>query len=80
MILYHCTTNKKLQRYLNTGYIISPVRGWSYIESAEKWCKHTGRNIILKIECDIAYPLPDHKPLYHSFWTPENIYKWEILL
>lgn len=79
MILYHCTNKKKLQQYKDTGCILMPVRGWRYLSSAENWCKHTLRDIILKIECDVAYPLPDHKPMFHSYWTPENIYKYEVI-
>jgi hypothetical protein len=76
MILYHCTTDNKLKKYLNTGCILMPVRGWNNINSARNWCKRTGRNIILKFECTTAYPLPDHKPMFHSYWTPENIHSW----
>ncbi len=79
MKLYHCTTDKKLLKYKQTGFIISPVRGWKYLQSAINWNKKTGRNIILEIECKESFPLPDHKPLYHSFWTPENIYKFEVV-
>ena len=77
MILYHCTTTRKIDKYKKTGYIMSPVRGWNNIESAQKWCIKTGRDKILKLECNTAYPLPDHRPLYHSYWTPENINTWE---
>jgi len=80
MILYHCTTDKKLKKYIATGCILMPVRGWNNIDSAKKWNKHTHRNIILKIHCGEVYPLPDHRPMFHAYWTPENIYKWEILL
>jgi|WetSurMetagenome_2_1015567.scaffolds.fasta_scaffold03341_13 hypothetical protein len=79
MILYHCTTEKKLQKYKHTGCILMPVRGWAYLESAKNWNKKTGRTIILKIICNLAYPLSDHRPLYHSYWTPENIKKWEVI-
>jgi hypothetical protein len=79
MILYHCTTDRKYKRYQQTGHIIMPVRGWNNLESAKKWNKHTGRNIILKLKCEVAYPLPDHKPMFHSYWTPENIYVWDII-
>ena len=79
MILYHCTTDKKLKRYKDTGAILSPVRGWKFIESAKKWSIKTGRNIILKIDCDTAFPLPDHKPRGHAYWTDQNIRNYEII-
>ena len=79
MIIYHCTTPKKYERYLVSKQILSPVRGWKWLNSAKDWGKRTGRNIILEIDCETVYPLPDHKPLYHSFWTPENITHWKII-
>lgn len=79
MILYHCTTKSKIERYEKTGAIIPPVRSWKWINSAKEWNKKTGRNIILEIECNESYPLPDHKPLYHSYWTPEYIRSWKII-
>jgi len=78
IILYHCTTDKKLQRYQTTGGILSPVRGWIFENSAREWCRKTGRNIILKIEVETVYPLPDHKPIGHSYWSPDFVRKWEL--
>lgn len=77
--LFHCTTPHKIERYKSTGFIVSPVRGWKYINSAKEWGKKTGRSVIVEFECEIAYPLPDHKPLYHSYWTPENIKDYKII-
>ena len=79
MILYHCTTPKKLDRYKKTGCILSPVRGWKYINSAKNWCKKTGRSIILKIETGTAYPLPDHQPRGHAFWIDDNIRNYKAI-
>lgn len=76
MVGYHVTTVKKLKKYGATGCILSPVRFWKYKDSAIAWSKKTGRDIILSINITVAYPLPDHKPLYHAYWTPENIDKW----
>jgi len=75
MIGYHVTTKKKLARYQTNNIILPPVRFWPTLEIASKWRKKTGRDIILKIEMDISYPLPDHKP---ARWTPEIIRTWEI--
>lgn len=79
MKLYHCTTPKKLKRYKNTGCILSPVRAWRYINSAKNWCKKTGRTIILEFDVKEYYPLPDHKPLGHAYWTPEYIRNWNLI-
>ena len=79
MILFHCTTPKKLERYKNTGCILSPVRAWKFLNSAKAWNKRTGRTIILKFEVDEAYPLPDHKPMGHAYWADENIREWQII-
>lgn len=77
LTLYHCTTKRKLDRYKATGCILSPVRGWRYMDSARTWGKRTGRDIILKIEVGVAWPLPDHYPRYHAYWADENIKEWE---
>ena len=37
MIVYHVTSYKKLQRYLKSGRILSPVRGWMSIEHARRF-------------------------------------------
>ena len=79
MKLYHCTTEKKLKRYKATGCILSPVRGWIYLNSAKEWCKKTGRNIILEIDAEKSYPLPDHRPLGHAHWVDENIRQYKVL-
>lgn len=80
MILYHCTTPHKLERYIGSKQIFSPVRGWKWLNSAKEWNKKTGRTIILEIETtENVYPLPDHKPLFHSFWTSDNIKSWKII-
>lgn len=68
---YHVTTTNKLKRYENTGAILPPVRFWPNLLTAQRWAKRTGRDLILKIETGISYPLPDHEP---AFWTPETIY------
>lgn len=76
---YHVTTTKRLQRYLETGAILPPVRFWRFLSSAEAWAKKTGRNTILRIaDVKEAYPLPDHHPRGHAWWTPEIVRAWEI--
>ena len=79
MEIFHCTTPKRLKRYKDTGCILSPVRGWKYLKSAENWCKKTGRTIIIKFDAEKYYPLPDHKPLGHAFWCDEYIRNYKII-
>ena len=79
MIGYHVTTKKKMERYKRTGSILPPVRFWAYKSSAEAWKKRASRDMILKIEVETAYPLPDHKPAGHAFWSPEVVREWSTL-
>jgi hypothetical protein len=76
MVGYHVTTRKKVARYVSTGCILEPVRFWSNRESAVAWMKKTGRDVILAIPVGVAYPLPDHKPRGHAFWTDRNVRNW----
>jgi len=76
MILYHCTTDKKISRYIASERILAPVRGFNTYEAAVEWNKHTGRNIILKFQTDgeHTYPLPDHKQSSgKAYWTDKDI-------
>lgn len=50
MVVYHVTSFKKLNKYLETGYIKPPVRAWENIEQAERMSKSTGRKIILRLK------------------------------
>lgn len=76
---YHVTTPKKLARYEATGCILEPVRFWVVWDSARAWAERTGRSVILQIEVPpgLAYPLPDHKPRGHAWWTDQIIRRWE---
>ena len=76
VIGYHVTTPKKLARYIATSCILPPVRFWQFPNSAREWARRTGRTIILRIEVKEAYPLPDHKPRGHAWWTPDMVRKW----
>lgn len=67
---FHVTTARKVERYKATGAILPPVRFWPDRSTAERWAKRTGRDVILEIECGVAYPMPDHKP---AMWTPEMV-------
>lgn len=75
MKLYHVTTPKKLARYISTGAILPPVRGFAFRARAEEWAKRTGRTVILEIEGGPAYPLPDHRP--HAYWIDDFVRDWK---
>lgn len=49
MIVWHCTTAKKLRKYQARGSIKAPVRAWETIEQAERMSKSTGRRIIIRL-------------------------------
>lgn len=76
MKAYHVTTDKKIERYKQTGCILSPVRFWPNLYTANRWAKKTGRNRIVTFEVENSYPLPDHKP---ARWTLEFIKEYEII-
>ena len=76
MIGYHCTTPKKIERYKKTGCILPPVRFWRFRDSAVAWGKKTNRSKILEIEVNEAFPLPDHQPPRHAWWSPEMVRDW----
>lgn len=77
MIGYHVTTLKKLARYEATGCILEPVRFWSNRVSAEAWARKTGRTVVLEISVSRAYPLPDHRPRGHAWWSDEFVREWK---
>jgi len=79
MIGYHCTTTSKLEKYKRTGCILPPVRFWIFENSARMWLKKTCRDVLLKIEVDTSYPLPDHKPNGHGWWSPEHVRNYKII-
>ena len=61
MIVYHVTSNKKLNRYIKNGCIKPPVRAWENIQQAERMSLSTGRKIILRLKFpDSAEKLEGH--------------------
>jgi len=76
---YHVTTPKKVERYRCTGAILEPVRFWTCLESALDWGRRTGRSVCLRIDVDRgrAWPLPDHRPRGHAWWTDRHVRRWE---
>ena len=81
MILYHCTTSNKVQKYLKTGYIRSPVRGFDTLQGAIAWGWRSGRNVILRVEGEDAHMLPDHHNKYgKAYWINEDIQTWKSVV
>jgi hypothetical protein len=76
MIGYHVTTAKRLKQYSETGGILPPVRFWPDTLTAERWARRTQRPIIIKVNCETSYPLPDHKP---ARWSPDFIRDWAVI-
>jgi hypothetical protein len=61
MVVYHCCSLKKLNKYLKSGGITPPVRAWENIQQAERMSKSTGRKIILRLKFpDNAEKLEGH--------------------
>lgn len=61
MIVYHVTSLKKLNKYIESGMILPPVRAWEDIEQAERMSISTGRKIILRLHFpDNAEKLEGH--------------------
>jgi len=71
---WHCTTKKKFEQYKKSGRIFSPVRFWPNKQTAKKWAKKTGRELIIKLELPgVSYPLPNHKP---ARFSPNDVIKF----
>jgi hypothetical protein len=61
MIVYHCCSVKKLNKYIQSGGILPPVRAWENIQQAERMSLSTSRRIILRLKFpDNAEKLPGH--------------------
>ena len=60
MIVWHVTTWKKLNYYMENGGIKPPVRAWKTIEDAERFSKQTGRRIIIRLK------FPENAPLLNG--------------
>lgn len=78
MKLFHATTPKKAKKYRNTGFIKSPVRGFTTPQGAMAWAMKTNRKVILSFEANNPYKLPDHHNKYgEAWWNDGDIYVWE---
>ncbi len=68
MKLYHVTTKKKAKQYRESGYIKSPVRGFTTLQAAMAWAIKVNRSVIYEIECTEPYKLPDHHNRFGEAW------------
>jgi len=50
VIVYHCCSAKKLNKYIKSGQINPPVRAWENIEQAQRMSISTGRKVILRLK------------------------------
>ena len=80
MKLYHVTTPRKAKRYRETGYIYSPVRGFTTLMGAMAWAIKVGRTVILEFEATNPYKLPDHHNKWgEAWWNDGNIQEWKCV-
>ena len=78
VVVWHVTTWKKLNRYVQNGCILPPVRAWIDIREAERFSKQTGRTIILRLKFpeDRMKRLPGHKGKAVYLDEPYPIKEW----
>ena len=75
--LYHVTTPKKVKRYHATGYIKSPVRGFTTMTAAMAWAIKVHRTVILRISVDDPHKLPDHHNTFgEAWWNDSDVSDW----
>ena len=80
MKLYHVTTPRKVKRYRETGYICSPVRGFTTLMGAMAWAIKVGRTVILEFEAINPYKLPDHHNKWgEAWWNDGNVSEWKCV-
>jgi len=78
MIVYHCCSFKKLERYKATGGIMPPVRAWETIEQANRMSISTGRKVILRLKFpNDADKLEGH---FNQARVINKIYEWDRIV
>jgi hypothetical protein len=50
MIVWHCCSLGRLDKYRKSGKIVAPVRAWETITQAQRMSLSTGRRIILRLK------------------------------
>ena len=74
-MIYHVTSFKKLQSYMQHGAILPPVRAWRNIDAAQRFSAQTGRRIILRLKEDDTFrQLEGHRG---EALVSDNIYRLE---
>lgn len=77
MKLYHATTPKKARAYRETGYIMSPVRGFTTLQGAMAWAIKVGRTVIIEFDADRTHKLPDHHNDFgEAWWNDGDVSEW----
>jgi len=68
MKLFHSTSQKKAKKYRQSGFIKSPVRGFTTLQAAMFWSMRVGRTVIYEIEAENPHKLPDHHNAFGEAW------------
>lgn len=80
MPLFHATTPRKLERYIASGRIITPVRGFNTEAAAREWGRLVGRKVILRAVATDCHKLPDHHNEFGTaWWCDRDVTEWELL-
>ena len=74
MIVWHCTSLKKLNKYLKSGQINPPVRAWENIEQAQRMSISTGRRIILRLK------FPNDAPKLEGHFNQARVLNYPLKL
>lgn len=80
MKLYHATSQKKAKLYRQTGYIKSPVRGFTTLQGAMAWAMKVGRTVVMEFEAERPHKLPDHHNQYgEAWWNDGNVTQYKCV-
>ena len=80
MKLYHATSQKKAKLYRQTGYIKTPVRGFTTLQGAMAWAMKVGRTVVMEFEAERPHKLPDHHNQYgEAWWNDGNVVEYKCV-
>ncbi len=78
MRLYHATTQKKAKWYRISGFIKSPVKGFTTMQAAMAWAMKVNRSVIISFVADNPHKLPDHHNKFgEAWWNDGDICDWK---
>jgi len=78
--LYHATNQKKAKQYRETGFIKTPVRGFTTITASMAWSMKVGRTVIIEFEQENPHKLPDHHNEFgEAWWNDGNVKEWKCV-